>query len=145
MSLYVLGGVVMDTRPFNADKFERRASADLVQKAVMGGLQPSEFMGEGEESLTLSGQLLPFKTGGLTELDVLDEMRRTGARFPVMRGDGKRLGTYAITDISERHRELMRDGVGFVVKYSVRLRKVQANYDGGAVIASLISIFEALR
>lgn len=145
MSLYVLGGVVMDTRPFNADKFERRASADLVQKAVMGGLQPSEFMGEGEESLTLSGQLLPFKTGGLTELDVLDEMRRTGARFPVMRGDGKRLGTYAITDISERHRELMRDGVGFVVKYSVSLRKVQASYDGGAVIAALLSIFQALR
>ena len=47
MSLYVLGGVVMDTRPFNADTFDRTASADLVQKAVMGGMQPSEFIGEG--------------------------------------------------------------------------------------------------
>lgn len=145
MSLYVLGGVVMDTRPFNADTFDRTASADLVQKAVMGGLEPLEFMGEGEDALTIAGQLLPFKTGGLTEFDVLDEMRRTGARFPVMRGDGKRLGTYSITGLSERHAQLMRNGVGFTVQYSVSLRKVQADYDGGAIIAALISIFEALR
>tara|TARA_R110002020_G_scaffold467027_4_gene690223 strand:+ start:35972 stop:36421 length:450 start_codon:yes stop_codon:yes gene_type:complete len=144
MSLYVLGGVVMDTRPFNADKFDRTASADLVQKAVMGGLQPSEFMGEGEDALTITGQLLPFKTGGLTELDVIDEMRRTGARFPVMRGDGKRLGTYAITGLTERHDELMRNGVGFTVQYSVSLRKVQQDYDGSGLIAALISIFETL-
>jgi hypothetical protein len=144
MSLYVLGGVVMDTRPFNADKFDRTASADLVQKAVMGGLQPSEFMGEGEDTLTITGQLLPFKTGGLTELDVIDEMRRTGARFPVMRGDGKRLGTYAITGLTERHDELMRNGVGFTVQYSVSLRKVQQDYDGSGLIAALISIFETL-
>ena len=117
MSLFILGGVVMDTRPFNADKFDRTASADLVEKAVMGGLKPSEFMGQGEDTLTITGQLLPFKTGGLAEFEMLDEMRRTGARFPVMRGDGKRLGTYAITDISERHGQLMRDGVGFTVKY----------------------------
>lgn len=145
MSLYILGGVVMDTRPFNADKFDRTASADLVEKAVMGGLKPSEFMGEGEDNLTITGQLLPLKTGGLAEFEMLDEMRRTGARFPVMRGDGKRLGTYAITDISERHDQLMRDGVGFTVKYSVSMRKVQAGYDGGAIVAALISIFEALR
>jgi hypothetical protein len=145
MSLYILGGVVMDTRPFNADKFDRTASADLVEKAVMGGLKPSEFMGEGEDTLTIIGQLLPFKTGGLAEFEMLDEMRRTGARFPVMRGDGKRLGTYAITDISERHGQLMRDGVGFTVKYSVSMRKVQAGLDGGAIVAALISIFEALR
>jgi phage protein U len=145
MSLYVLGGVVMDTRPFNADTFDRTASADLVQKAVMGGMQPSEFMGEGEDALTITGQLLPFKTGGLEEFDVLDEMRRTGARFPVMRGDGKRLGTYAVTALSERHKELMRNGVGFTVQYSVSLRKVQSGYDGGALIAALISIFESLR
>jgi len=144
MSLYTLGAVVMDTRPFNADKFDRTASADLVSKAVMGGLQPSEFMGEGDDDLTITGQLLPFKTGGLAEFDVLDEMRRTGARFPVMRGDGKRLGTYAITNLSERHDELMRSGVGFTVKYSVSLHKVQDDYDGGALIAGLISIFESL-
>jgi hypothetical protein len=145
MSLYVLGGVVMDTRPFNADTFDRSASADLVEKAVMGGLKPSEFMGEGEDTLTITGQLLPFKTGGLAEFDVLDEMRRTGARFPVMRGDGKRLGTYAITQLSERHNLLMKNGVGFTVQYSVSLRKTQADYDGGAIIAALISIFDSLR
>ena len=144
MSLFVLGAVVMDTRPFNADKFDRTASADLVSKAVMGGLKPSEHMGEGDDEITITGQLLPFKTGGLAEFDVLDEMRRTGARFPLLRGDGKRSGTYAITSLSERHDHLMRNGVGFTVKYSVSMRKVQDDYDGGALIAGLISIFESL-
>lgn len=142
--LYVLGGVVMDTRPFNADSFDRDSSADLATKPVMGGLEPSEFMGEGETTLTISGQLLPFKTGGMTQLDILDRMRATGARFPVMRGDGVRLGTFAITKLSEKHSHLMANGVGFVVAYSVTMKKVQGGFDGGSIISGLLTLFRSL-
>lgn len=142
--LYVLGSVVMDTRPFNVDDVSRSVSADSATKAVMGGLEPSEFTGEGPDEITLSGSLLPFKTGGLSEFEIADEMRRTGARFPLMRGDGKRLGTYFITKASEQHSELMRNGVGFVVKYSITCRKVPGQYDGAAVVAALLSLFLAV-
>ena len=143
--LFLLGGLAVDTMPFNVDAVSRTARADLATKPVMGGLAPSEFTGEGEDVLTLSGQLLPLKIGGLDELEIADEMRRTGARFPLMRGDGKRLGWRAITRISERHRHLMRDGVGFTVHHTIQMRKVQPEAgDGQQVIAGLLTLFDAL-
>lgn len=143
--LYMIGTLSFDTRPFNADEFERTATADLAEKPVIGGFAPSEFMGEGEDQITLSGQLLPSKIGGLTEIEVADTMRKAGARVPVMRGDGKRLGTYSIINIREKHKHLLRNGVGFTVNYSIKLKKVQADRDGaGSVISGLLSLFDAL-
>jgi len=55
--LYMLGSLVMDTRPFNADEMSRDASADIASKPVMGSLPAKEFMGEGNDKVTLSGQL----------------------------------------------------------------------------------------
>ena len=69
-------------------------------------------------------------------------MRRSGMRFPLMRGDGTRLGTFAITRISESHSHLMRDGRPFVLGYSVTCKKVAAGggYSSG-MIAGLLSLF----
>lgn len=140
--LYQIGPISMDTFPFNADKFKRKASADIAKKPVIGTLKPKEFMGEGDEQITLSGQLLPSKIGGLSELDALDNFRTGGASLPVIRGDGVSLGWYIIENVSEDHTELMRDGVGFKVSYSISLTKSQP--DGGAVgiIGAVLDLFE---
>lgn len=144
--LYMLGTLTLDTRPFNADAMDRQATADLAAKPVIGGLEPSEFMGEGLDEITLSGQLLPAKIGGLTELEAAHQMRRTGARFPVMRGDGTRLGWFAISRITERHADLLRSGVGFTVQYDIVMKKVRQDAGAGAgVISGLLSLFDALR
>lgn len=144
--LYMIGTLALDTRPFNADAMDRTASADLASKPVIGGLEPSEFMGEGADEVTLSGQLLPTKIGGLTELEVAHQMRRTGTRFPLMRGDGTRLGWFAITRITERHADLMRSGVGFTVQYEIAMKKVQQDAGAGiGIVSGLLSLFEALR
>lgn len=143
--LYMIGTLSLDTRPFNADAMARTATADLAEKPVVGGFAPSEFMGEGKDEITLSGKLLPTKIGGLSQLEVADSMRKAGARVPVMRGDGKRFGTYAIVSVSEKHKDLTRDGVGFTVDYSLKLKKVQADRDGAsAVISGLLSLFDAV-
>jgi uncharacterized protein len=140
--LYIMGTVGLDTRPFNADEMSRSAGADIASKAIMGALQGKEFMGEGDEEITLSGQLLPTKIGGLNELEIVTKMMKTGTRFPLHRGDGKRMGWFALTKVSESHSQLMRNGVGFVVKYSVTMTKVQADAGSGQqIIAGLLSLF----
>ena len=145
--LYTLGALTLDTRPFSVESMERDADAAVVAKLVMGILPPKEFMGEGEEDITLSGQLLPLKIGGLDELEIAHEMRRKGARFPVQRGDGWRPGWYAITKVRERHEDLTRQGVGFVVKHTITMVKVQPDAGAGQQIISglLISLFDGLR
>lgn len=146
LMLYMMGALMLDTHPFSADSMDRDAGADLAVKPVIGGLAPSEFMGEGEDRITLAGRLIPSKIGGMSELERAHAMRRAGTRFPLMRGDGRRLGTFAITRIGERHTDLMADGVGFVVEHTIAMRRAQASEatDGLAVIDGILSLFDAI-
>lgn len=144
--LYMIGTLAFDTKPFNVDAVTRKATADLAEKPVVSGLAPSEFMGDGGETLKLSGRLLPAVIGGLSELEIAHQMRRSGARVPVMRGDGFRLGTFAITAIEERHTHLLQGGVGFALDYTIDLKKVQEDRDGNlGVVQGLMSLFNALK
>lgn len=140
--LYMFGALTFDTRPFNADGFDRSATADIAKKAVIGGFQPREFMGEGDDTISISGRLLPSKIGGLSELELAHSMRRSGARAPLIRGDGVRLGWYAISSINERHNDLLRSGVGFTLDYQITFEPVQSTSDAAqSVISGLLSLF----
>lgn len=140
--LYMFGALTFDTRPFSAERVDRSSTADIVKKAVIGGFQPREFVGEGDDTITIAGRLLPTKIGGLTELELAHSMRRTGARAPLVRGDGIRLGWYAIASITESHSDLMRDGVGFTIDYQVTFEPTQSTAsDGLSVISGLLSLF----
>ncbi len=142
MMLYMLGTLTIDTRPFSVDEMQRTASADIASKALIGTLPGKEFTGEGDDEITLSGQILPTKIGGLDELEIAHEMRRNGVRFPLQRGDGVRLGWFAITRVTESHSDLTRGGVGFVVKHTVVMTRVQPDVGSGQqIISGLLSLF----
>lgn len=143
--LYMIGAIQVDTFPFSVDSVARTASADIATKPLLNGLKGAEFMGEGDDRLTLRGQLLPGKIGGLTELEALREHMRQGAALPVMRGDGERLGTFAITHLRDHHNHILRDGVGAVVRYSITLKKVPQNQaTTQQTIPALLQLFDLL-
>lgn len=143
--LYALGPVVIDTKKFGPSGFQRSADGALVAKPTMGGRQRKEMTGEGEDELTLSGRILPSRIGGLTELETLHEMRRQGARFPVMRGDGFRFGWYAIKRMTEQHGDLEASGVGFTLDWEIVLEPADEQAgDGQAVVSGILSLFSAL-
>jgi phage protein U len=143
--LYMIGTLALDTRPFAVNDMSRNADASIVAKPLIGAAPGKEFTGEGEDDITLSGQLLPTKIGGLDELEVLHQMRRSGTRFPLMRGDGFRFGWYAISRMSEQHKDLGRDGVGFTVQVTITMTKTEPSSGSGQqIISGLLSLFEAL-
>ncbi len=143
MMLYSVGPLMLDTRPFSVNDVQRTASADFAQKPLIGTMQSREFMGEGEDRMILSGQLLPFRTGGITELEMVHAFRRSGQRLPVLRGDGRRLGWFVVEAISETHRDLMRDGVGFFIRHSITLVKVTAEGASPSILGTILSLFNA--
>jgi phage protein U len=147
--LYQIGPLGLDTRPFSADAMTRSGGADLATKALMNTLQGREFMGEADEKITITGQLLPTKIGGMTELEMAHGLSRSGTVVPVMRGDGKMFGWFVIESVSEQHADLSRYGVGFTVKYSLDLVKVKTDQSASAggsagIVGMLLSLFEAL-
>ena len=143
--LFALGPVIIDTRKFGPSGFQRSADGALIAKPTMGGRQRKEMTGEGEDELVISGRILPSRIGGLTEIETLHEMRRQGARFPVMRGDGFRHGWYAIKRMTEQHGDLEASGVGFTVDYEITLEPADEQAgDGQSVVSGILSLFSAL-
>ena len=147
--LYTIGPLSIDTRPFSAENFSRSVGADLAVKAIMGGRQAREHMGEADETISVSGQLLPTRLGGLTELELVQGLSTSGTVVPVMRGDGRMFGWYAVEKVSEKHSDLTRFGVGFVVLYTIDLVKVDTEGaigggQAGGLVGMLLNLFEAL-
>lgn len=140
--LYQLGPISMDTTPFNVDEVTREGSASLAVKAVMGSLPQREFMGEGDDKLKLTGKLMPLHVGGLTELEMARGFMTKGERLPVLRGDGKMMGWFAIESISEGHKNLYRDGVGMTASYNIAMVRTQPG--GAGMVNMLLTLFEAL-
>ena len=143
--LYLIGALSLDTRPLSVEEVQRTMSADFADKPIVGGRIAREFMGEGEDKLVVSGQLLPFKTGGLTELELAKSLMLAGRPQPVLRGDGARLGWFTIDKISEGHKDIMRDGVGFFIRHSIEMTRVSAEGGSPSVIGNILSLFGLLE
>ena len=150
-ALYVFGSVAFEVRPLNVDGVEEFGGSSAVRKDVIGGVRPVEMSGEGDEKVTLSGELRPTKLGGLDRLEALQTMRRQGVVAPLQRGDGYRFPHYYfIESMHVRHSRLVAGGVGFVVQHTINLHAVPSdraigNGAGPGVIAEIRALFDALQ
>lgn len=140
--LYFLGNVRIDTFPFSVSEVQEEGEASIVSKGVLGRPPAKEFTAPADEVLTLTGEILPHKIGGMDELNELRAMRDRGERFRVERGDGVGLGWFSITSISKSHRDIMADGVGFRVGHTIKLTETErSREDGQATLQKLFSLF----
>lgn len=141
--LYQIGPVTVDVFPFNASEVERDGATDYAKKELLGRLPGREYVGEGDETLTLKGQVLPTKIGGLGEIEALHGLRRAGEQIMVVRGDGAVLGWFAVENVKESHEHLGADGVGQVVKHEIKLVRVDppGGEAGAGLLGLLLSLF----
>jgi uncharacterized protein len=140
--LYMIGPITVDVFPFNADAVSEEGTTDYAKKDLLGRLPGREFVGEGDETLSIKGQILPSKLGGMSSLEALQGLRRRGERVFVMRGDGAVLGWYAVEHVTKNHEMLGPNGVGQVVKHEIKLVMVEPpGGDAGAgIIGDLIGL-----
>jgi phage protein U len=97
----------------------RHVKADRV-----GGSPRYQYIGPGEESLTLTGVLYPEITGGDISLMALRAMGYTGYAWPLIEGTGLMFGMYVITGLKQNRATFFRDGKAAVIEFSLSLKKV---------------------
>jgi len=141
--LYAIGPLECDTFPFEVGSVERETTADFAKHALVSAPEDYEFAGRGTSSLTVSGQLLPFHIGGLSELETAHALCEGGQPQWVFRGDGRPLGWYVITKVKEKHKHISPTGIGFVIEHELNLERVDdpGSDVGGDLISTLISLF----
>lgn len=128
--LMLLGPVRFEVAPMNAHDIMHSHASDYVAKPVMGASEPLEWMGEGAETWVIRGRLFPHRFGGLGDLRLLYEARRSGLPQYMMRGDGAQMGWVVIESVTERSSHLDGGGVGRMIEFDVTVRRASAPVAG---------------
>ncbi|SFU79917.1 phage tail protein [Halomonas korlensis] len=89
------------------------------------GKRPArQFLGPGDDTITLTGTLLPHFTGGQQNLDQLRTMADEGAAWPLIEGNGSFYGLYVIESLNENKSHQMRDGSAQRIGFTLSLQRV---------------------
>ncbi|MDF2073179.1 phage tail protein [Pseudomonas mendocina] len=84
----------------------------------------SQFLGRGEDTITLPGTLLPGLVGSPLSLDTLRMMADTGKAWPLVGGTGKIFGAWVITSISETQQIFFEDGTPRRYEFTINLKRI---------------------
>lgn len=111
------------------------------------GAQPArQFLGRGEDEVTLPGVLLPELAGSMVSLDALRQMADTGKAWPMVEGTGRLCGLWVIESLSETRTLFFQDGAPRRIEFNLKLKRID---DGrtdllGSITGSGMNIIRGL-
>ncbi len=110
------------TLPFQS--MQRDAEYRWPSNARVGKRDAFQFLGVGEEKITLSGELYPELTGGHLSLTALRLMAEGGKAWPLLSGAGMIYGMFVINSISDTGTVFFSDGSPRKISFTLTLTRV---------------------
>ena len=104
-----------------------------------------QYVGAGENQLTLGGLLYPEITGGNLSLGTVSTMAYTGLAWPLIDGIGSIYGMYVITGLQETHQEFDRYGKAKKVEFTLSLQRVDEDIRERLQSASVSNLMATLK
>lgn len=83
-----------------------------------------QFLGPGDDTINLTGTLLPMFTGGQQNLEMLRALADEGRAWPLIEGTGTYYGMYTIESLTERKKEFFRDGAAKEIGFDIKLTRI---------------------
>lgn len=118
LGMFVFG---MDTMAYN--ELERRMDWRHAKSERFGARDAAQYVGPGEDTVTLSGQLVPEIAGNYASIDRLVEMAGSADSWPLIDGKGAIWGEYRILAIDQRQRNIMAGGFARATDFAVDLER----------------------
>lgn len=119
LGLFVFGMETIPYQKFSHDIAWRHAAAGRV------GLRPArQFNGVDDETINLSGLLIPELTGGDLSLDLIRYMGDTGEQWSLIEGTGRVYGFFIIESLSTTRELFFKDGKSRRIEFSIKLTRV---------------------
>ncbi|KJH73910.1 phage tail protein [Pseudomonas sp. ES3-33] len=89
------------------------------------GAQPArQFLGRGEDAITLPGIILPELAGTTLSLDALRLMADTGKAWPMVEGTGRLCGLWVIENLTETRSLFFADGAARRIEFNLALKRI---------------------
>lgn len=156
-TLYAWGPMTFEVYPLNVGEVDHSTATDWARKEIAGAAIYREWVGELEEEIHIRGKVFPqfyirhlnYKSlvqrsfGGLSNLDIMDNMRRLGQAHTLVRGgaplQGWHLGWFVIERLTRGHSFLGPDGVGQQIQFDATFQRVPVPQDPADYYTSLWS------
>lgn len=119
LGLFVFGIESLPYQKFTHEMAWRHPAASRV------GKRPArQFAGVDDETISLSGILLPEISGGDVSLDLLRYMADTGEQWSLIEGTGRVYGFFVIEKLSVTKELFFADGKARRIEFTVQLARV---------------------
>ncbi|HGY4576680.1 TPA: phage tail protein [Klebsiella variicola] len=134
--MMVLGLYVFMLRTVPYQELQYQRSWRYAANSRVNRRLSTQFLGPDNDSLTLSGVLLPEVTGGRLSLLVLEQMAELGKAWPLIEGSGTIYGMFVIEGLSQTKTEFFANGMPHRIEFTLTLKRVDE---------SLSDMFGSLR
>ena len=118
-----LGMFVFQLKTIPYQDFKRSTSWQWASNNRIGKRPSYHHIGPGEDSINLSGVLLPEITGGRTSLDALRAMADAGLAWTFIDGAGYIYGLYFIETITEDRTLFFENGEPRKIDFTLNLKR----------------------
>lgn len=122
--MMALGMFVFSLETLAYQEFQRQTNWRHGSTSRIGTTPARQYLGRGDDSITLPGVLLPGLAGTQLSLDTLRMMADTGKAWPMIEGTGKIYGLWVIEDLSETRTLFFRDGAARRIEFTLKLARI---------------------
>lgn len=123
--LMALGPHVFEVLPLNYQRIERLLEIRFASVPRLGVRPSRQFVGFGEDPLTISGVLFPQEFGGRAEYEAIKLTAQAALAVPLVGFGtgtlGRVWGLVIITMIADSQEEIGEDGAGQVLTYDIQV------------------------
>lgn len=106
------------------DELQRRASWRHATSQRVGARDATQYVGPGEETISITGTAYAELCDGAASLDQLRTMANSGEAWPLVDGAGRVYGAFVIVSIDEGFKHLLADGTPLKIDFTINLQRV---------------------
>ena len=122
--MMALGMFIFSLETLAYQEFQRQTEWRHGTTSRIGTNPARQFLGRGEDTITLPGVLLSALAGTQLSLDTLRYMADTGKAWPLVEGTGKIYGVWVIESLSETRTLFFRDGAARRIEFNLVLKRI---------------------
>ena len=122
--MMALGMFVFSLRTAAYQELQRQTDWRHASNNRIGAAPARQFVGRGDDAITLPGILFPELAGTTLSLDALRLMANTGKAWPMIEGSGRIYGLWVIESLSETKTVFFRDGTPRRIEFTLTLKRI---------------------
>lgn len=122
--MLALGMFVFSLSTAAYQELQRQTEWRHASNSRVGMAPARQFVGRGDDSISLPGVILPELAGTALSLDAVRLMANTGKAWPLVEGSGRIYGLWVVDSLTETKTLFFRDGTPRRIEFNISLKRI---------------------